>query len=307
MVVALRMTLCIAGFVLVTSIVSASSALLGAMCFSSNHRPALRGMFILAIILVPLHLMQLVTGILLLFQYISSCNSINEVTAKILRSCHHLVSVPIISVFHSLRLICECFSCRRIMRPILLFCWVITIFLCAAESVSVPPIRSHGLFRNRILATAMFANTICLVLGFTTSLIGLWHVSFKWRKRCILAFLLVLPVQLPRGFLLLFWPNPLVMDLTSVLSGPAHYLSFLILVLRISSWGSVDEGIALSPISPESGGVAINNDSPVPAIVDASNDGEILVIGLPPRRIGSTSEPTGNSTSRQGHWHVCSQ
>ncbi|KAF8309956.1 uncharacterized protein EI90DRAFT_3102848 [Cantharellus anzutake] len=97
------------------------------------------------------------------------------------------------------------------------------------------------------------------------------------------------------------------MDLTSVLSGPAHYLSFLILVLRISSWGSVDEGIALSPISPESGGVAINNDSPVPAIVDASNDGEILVIGLPPWRIGSTSEPTGNSTSRQGHWHVCSQ
>ncbi|KAF8322323.1 uncharacterized protein EI90DRAFT_3029254 [Cantharellus anzutake] len=110
------------------------------MWFSSKHRPSLRGMFILSIILVPLHSMQLVTGILLLFQYISSCNPINEATEKILRSCHHLVSVPIISVFHlflsfrALRLACECFSCRRIMRPILLFCWVITIFLCAAES-----------------------------------------------------------------------------------------------------------------------------------------------------------------------------
>ncbi|KAF8344312.1 uncharacterized protein EI90DRAFT_3029243 [Cantharellus anzutake] len=94
------------------------------------------------------------------------------------------------------------------------------------------------------------------------------------------------------------------MDLTSVLSGPAHYLSFLILALRITSWGSVDEGIALSPILPQSGDVALNDDSPVPATVDASNDDEILVIGFPPmeNRFGKpcTSEPLR-------HQCVCSQ
>ncbi|KAF8326583.1 uncharacterized protein EI90DRAFT_3018537 [Cantharellus anzutake] len=148
----------------------------------------------------------------------------------------------------------------------------------------------------------MFTDTLCLLISFATTLFLLWHVEqrriisrglrqpssddllkqtlFKWRRRCILVFLLVLPVQLSRGLLLLFWPNPLVMDLMSALSGPVHYLSFLILVLRITPRGSPDEGIALSPISPQSGDVDVpGNGSPDN---DGSNNGEVLLLGSPP-------------------------
>ncbi|KAF8326579.1 uncharacterized protein EI90DRAFT_3069765 [Cantharellus anzutake] len=131
------------------------------------------------------------------------------------------------------------------------------------------------------MAIAMFTDTLCLLISFATTLFLLWHQTlFKWRQRCILAFLLVLPVQLSRGFLLLFWPNPLVMDLMSALSGPVHYLSLLILVLRITPRGSPDEGVALSPISPPSGDVDAPGDgSPVHG---GSNNGEILLSGSPP-------------------------
>jgi hypothetical protein len=57
-----------------------------------------------------------------------------------------------------------------------------------------------------------------------------------------------------------------------MLSVQIHYLSFLILALRITSRGSSDEGIALSPISPQSGDVdALVQDSPVPVNRDGSN------------------------------------
>ncbi|KAF8344230.1 uncharacterized protein EI90DRAFT_58871 [Cantharellus anzutake] len=144
------------------------------------------------------------------------------------------------------------------------------------------------------MATAMFTDTVCLLMDFATTFFLLWHVDqrrilsrglrrsscddafkqtlFKWRQRCILGFLLVAPVQLPRGFLLLFWPNPLVMDLMSVLSGPIHYLSFLLLVLRNTSRGSPDEDIALGPILPQSGNVdAPVQDSPDVVNPDGSN------------------------------------
>ncbi|KAF8344229.1 uncharacterized protein EI90DRAFT_3028860 [Cantharellus anzutake] len=60
----------------------------------------------------------------------------NEVT---LQSCVILLSVPTISALHlflgfrALRSTCSCFSCRRLTHPVVLFCWVFTIFLCAAE------------------------------------------------------------------------------------------------------------------------------------------------------------------------------
>ncbi|KAF8315787.1 uncharacterized protein EI90DRAFT_3087439, partial [Cantharellus anzutake] len=105
---------------------------------------------------------------------------------------------------------------------------------------SVPPVSSHDQRRNRIMATAMFTGTVCLLMNFAITFFLLWHVEqrrilsrglrqpssddmfkqtlFKWRQRCILAFLFVLPVQLPRGFLLLFWVRH---NLTRA-RGPAH-------------------------------------------------------------------------------------
>ncbi|KAF8326586.1 uncharacterized protein EI90DRAFT_3069843 [Cantharellus anzutake] len=90
-----------------------------------------------------------------------------------------------------------------------------------------PLVSSHNQRRNRIMAIAMFTDTLCLLISFATTLFLLWHVEqgriisrglrqpssddllkqtlFKWRQRCILVFLLVLPVQLSRGLLLLFW------------------------------------------------------------------------------------------------------
>ncbi|KAF8336595.1 uncharacterized protein EI90DRAFT_3046321 [Cantharellus anzutake] len=253
--------------------------------FSGKHRPALRGLLILVVLLVPLHLAQIVTGTLLIIQHISMLlyqniealiiastylpgHLFNELT---LQGCVILLSVPTISALHreALRSTCKCVSCCRLTRPVVLFCWVFTIFLFSVPShqFTRSPMKSH---QWRILSRGLRRSSCDDALKQTL---------FKWRQRCILGFLFVVPIQLPRGFLL-FWPNPLVMDLLSVLSGPIHYLSFLLLVLRITSRGSSDEDIALGPILPQSG----DADAPVQDSPDAVNPDE-----------SNTSEPYRSS------------
>ncbi|KAF8326555.1 uncharacterized protein EI90DRAFT_3069638 [Cantharellus anzutake] len=140
MMAAGHIALCIVGLTILTCISGAPTALLWTIIYSPNHRPALRGFVIFAILLMPLHVVQIVSGELLITKHLWTYNSVDEMAAKILRSCILLVSAPTISGFHlflsfrALRSICECVSCRRFTRPTVLFCLVVTIFLCGAES-----------------------------------------------------------------------------------------------------------------------------------------------------------------------------
>ncbi|KAF8344235.1 uncharacterized protein EI90DRAFT_60283 [Cantharellus anzutake] len=104
-----------------------------------------------------------------------------------------------------------------------------------------------------------------------------------------------------------------------MLSVQIHYLSFLLLVLRITSRGSPDEDIALSPILPQSGDVDAPVQDPTTGVATTdlgAQNGETLAAGsqAPENQFGKpsvtkprthglithsshcqTSEPDGNS------------
>ncbi|KAF8344225.1 uncharacterized protein EI90DRAFT_3028808 [Cantharellus anzutake] len=309
-------TISIIGIILLALTFAISVALLWRMVFFSKHTPALYVFIILVAALVPLHLAQVVIGLMIMTQHVGPRNSIHEATIDILRKCHVFLSIPTTSALHlflgfrSLRLNCKCSRCCRLTRPIVLFCWVVIIFLCVAEpalSVYGEILGKQGLsrepLRNRVVATAMFTDTVCLALSFATcfSLLGqadrrrilsrgwqqsscdeMKQVLLKGKRRCVLSFLLIFPIQFPRGFLLLFWPTPFIMDLLSTLSGPVHYLSLLISILRITpmSWSGIDRDIALDSVSGQDGDAG----SPVrecPSNPDGLNTDDIIVIGFP--------------------------
>ncbi|KAF8335404.1 uncharacterized protein EI90DRAFT_3048242 [Cantharellus anzutake] len=137
---AAHIALCIVGLAILTCVSGTPAALLWTIISSPNHRPALRGYLIFAILFMLLHVVQIVSGELLITKHLWTYNSVNEMAATTLRSCTLLASAPTISGFHlflssrALRSICTCFSCRRLTHPVVLFCLVVTIFLCAAES-----------------------------------------------------------------------------------------------------------------------------------------------------------------------------
>ncbi|KAF8344231.1 uncharacterized protein EI90DRAFT_59660 [Cantharellus anzutake] len=126
------------------------------------------------------------------------------------------------------------------------------------------------------------------------------QVLSKGKRRCILAFLLIFPIQSPRGFLLLFWVRErCYLTRASRIAyfyalSPAQHIrhgfdvhfvrprTLFILILRITpmSWSGIDRGIALNPISDQSGEVG----SPVRECrsdPDGLDNDDIIVIGFP--------------------------